>query len=187
VFATDCFLGNDYVFHVEVWSHEEDGQPVQLPAVVAFTKWEGVIDSHDVEDGTLIIQTSEPAPGDDTPHLNGYPFLVTTAWSFDGDAWIAEERSRVDTTPEPEPQPEPTAEQRAPKPEPKPDPQPSPGACEQLGFEGMSDDDEYCAEVLAGMEECERRMEADPDWFYSDDSGGWENIHTGEWQPPCDI
>jgi outer membrane biosynthesis protein TonB len=70
----------------------------------------------------------------------------TTAWSFDGGDWIAEERFRVDTTPEPEPEPEPlpTAEQRAPEPEPEPDPEPKPGTCKELGFDIFSDDDEYC-------------------------------------------
>jgi hypothetical protein len=50
VFATDCFLGNDYVYYVEVWSHDDGGQPVQLPAVVSYTKWDGVIEGHEVED-----------------------------------------------------------------------------------------------------------------------------------------
>jgi hypothetical protein len=120
IFATNCFLGNDFEFYVEVWSHDPDGRPVQLPPVVAYTKWDGSIDEIEIVDGSLHIHTSEPAPGDDAPHLNGYPVLVVTAWQFHGQGWIAEELSSTDTTPpapEPAPEPEPT-------PEPEPDPTP---------------------------------------------------------------
>jgi hypothetical protein len=188
VFTTDCFLGNDYLYYVEVWSHDEVGQPVQLPPVLAYSKWDGSIDSHEVDEGTLLIHTSEPAPGDETPHLNGYPVLVTTAWSFDGDRWASNEISRTDTTPpapEAAPEPEPAPEPK-PEPESQPSSEPVPSACELLGgWHHLGE--EGCAEILEGLAECERRMEADPDWIYSDDSGGWENIYTGDWQPPCDI
>lgn len=105
VFPVNCFLGNDFTFSVEVWSHDEDGQPWLLPTVVTFTKWDGLIDDIDAQSGAVRVHTSEPAPGDDAPHLNGYPVEVVTDWHFADGAWLSEKVSRTDTTPDPEPEP----------------------------------------------------------------------------------
>jgi hypothetical protein len=171
ILASECFFGNDYGSYVEVWSHDEDGQPVQLPPVIEFTKWDGVIDSFEVLEGTLRINTSEPAPGEETPHLNGYPVVVATDWSFDGEAWVPDEVSRTDTTPAPEPQPQP-----APEPEPEPAPAPGSTACEQLGFEGAEED--WCAETIRSMEECYVEVENDPNWIEYE-AGLYEHAVTG--------
>jgi hypothetical protein len=91
--------------------------------------------------------------------------------------------------PEPEPVPEPEPQQSPPPTESKPQPAPELGACERLFGSGITGgyDDDYCQEVLDSLEECQRRMDADPQWIYRPDEGMWENTVTGEWEPPCDI
>ena len=96
VFRTECFLGNDSLSLVEVWGHDHDGQPVHLPAVVEYSKWDGVIEDVEIVDATLRTQTREPEPGDDLPHINGYPIEVVTDWIFHGHRWRVEEVSRAD-------------------------------------------------------------------------------------------
>ena len=185
VFTGDCFLGNDYLFFIEVWGHDEDGRPAQLPTVLTYSKWEGLIGTVEIVDQRLRIRTSEPAPGEEEPHLNGYAIEVVTDWTFDGTGWVADEVDRVDTTPEPEPEPQPEPEpEPAPEPEPQPEPEPAPGACDQLGgFHHLGD--EECAELLREIEECYQRYEADPDWVPYLDSL-FENVITGE-VAACDI
>jgi hypothetical protein len=200
VFTGTSFLGNDSLHFVEVWGHDEDGSPQQLPTVIAYSKWKGLIDAVDIVNERLRIHTSEPAPGEQWPHLNGYLVEVVTDWSFDGAAWTPEELSRHDATPaaepepapdpqpgpapesEPEPTPEPAPEP-APEPEPEPEPAPTVSARDQLGI--PSDDEEWCAQVLADLEECYREMEADPNWVPYLDSL-YENIETGA-ITTCDI
>ena len=96
VFRSECFLGNDSLFHVEVWGHDHDGHPVHLPAVVEYSKWDGVIEDVEIVEDTLRIHTREPEPGDDLPHINGYPVEVVTDWTFDSHRWRADEVSRAD-------------------------------------------------------------------------------------------
>ena len=96
VFRTECFLGNDSLFLVEVWGHDHGGQPAHLPAVVEYSKWDGVIEDVEIVEDTLRIHTREPEPGDDLPHINGYPVEVVTDWTFDSRRWRADEVSRAD-------------------------------------------------------------------------------------------
>ncbi|QBI21037.1 hypothetical protein ER308_16630 [Egibacter rhizosphaerae] len=171
VFASQCFLGNDFDFRIEVWSHDEQGEPALLAPVLTYTKWDGVVEDFDAEDDRLRIHTSEPAPDEQQPHLNGYAVEVVTDWHFDGTAWVAEEVSRTDTTPEPEPAPEPA-------------PDTTLTACEQLGFP-ESDDEEWCAQTIRDMEECQREIDSDPNWVPYD-GALYENLVTGE-ITTCDI
>lgn len=90
VFETECFLGNGFIFHVEVWSHDEEGEPTQLPPVLSYSKFDGTIDEVEIVDGKLRIATSEPAPGDTHPHLNGYPIKVVTDWAYVAGDWTAQ-------------------------------------------------------------------------------------------------
>ncbi len=182
VFIADCFLGNDYLFSVEVWGHGEDGAPQQLPTVLTYSKWDGVISAVEIVDQRLRVHTSEPAPGEEAPHLNGYAVEVVTDWSLDGASWTPDEVSRLDTTPAPEPQPAPEPEPE-PAPQPEPEPAPAPSACDRLGFPEM--DEGWCSQVLADMEECHRQMEADPNWVPYLDSL-YENTETGA-ITSCDI
>jgi len=184
VFTADCFLGNDSLFFVEVWGHDEDGRPAQLPTVLAYRKWDGIIDAIEIVDQRVRIHTSEPAPGEEAPHLNGYAVEVVTDWSFDGANWNRDEVSRLDTTPAPEPEPTPAPEP-APEPEPllEPEPAPAPSACDRLGFPG--EDEGWCSQILADIEECYRQMEADPNWVPYLDSL-YENLETGA-VTACDI
>lgn len=103
VFMAECFFGNDSGFYVEVWMLDDEGQPQQLPTVLAYTKWDGTIDNVEIVDGALHVHTSEGAPDDETPHLTGYPVEVLTAWTFEGEQWVSEELARTDTTPTPAP------------------------------------------------------------------------------------
>lgn len=94
VFITSCFYGNDFEFSVEVWSHDQAGEPTHLPPVFSFTKFDGAIQQVDIVDGSLRVWTHEPLPGDEAPHLNGYPVEVITDWQFVAQRWIADEVSR---------------------------------------------------------------------------------------------
>ena len=172
VFLADCFLGNDYIYLVEVWSHDDNGDPYQLPMLLSFSKWDGRIDRVEVVDDRVRVHTFEPAPGEETPHLNGYAVEVVTDWSYAADGWLDDEVSRVDASPEPEPEPEPA-----------PEPEPDPSACEMLGFPG--EDEGWCSQVLADIEECYREMDADPNWVPYLDSL-FENVETGA-ITSCDI
>jgi hypothetical protein len=167
IFSTECFLGNDYRYFVEVWSHDEEGRPVQLPPVIEYTKWDGVIDGFEVLEGKLRINTSEPAPGEELPHINGYAVVVATDWSFDSDTWSSTEVSRTDTTPAPEPEPET---------DPAPPPTPTSSACDDLGLPG--EDEDWCAKVFRDMEECYLEVENDPNWIDTED-GLYEHAVTG--------
>lgn len=93
VFRSECFFGNGSSFLVEVWSHD-DGVPIHLPPVLEYTKFDGVIEDVQIVDDAVRIATSEPAPGDDTPHLNGYPTSVVTDWRFIARRWSSTEVSR---------------------------------------------------------------------------------------------
>jgi hypothetical protein len=106
VVISECFFGNYFAFSVEVWSHTGDGQPLQLPAVITYTKSEGSINRVDVVEGSLRIHTSELAPDDPNPPFNGYSVQVVTDWSYDGAAWNATETERTDVAAPPSPQPE---------------------------------------------------------------------------------
>jgi hypothetical protein len=93
---TSCFLGNGFSHAVEVWGVDEDGWPVQLPPALVYSKSDGyVIDLGDDGD-TLIITMRVGAPGDDWPHLNGYPFIRVSEHSFDGARWTMTVRSIVE-------------------------------------------------------------------------------------------
>lgn len=99
VFQTECFLGNDSLYLVEVWGHDDDGQPLHLPAVLEYSKWHGVIDDVEVVGAALRIQTREPSPGEDLPHINGYAIEVVTDWTFDRGRWVGDEVSRTEDAP----------------------------------------------------------------------------------------
>jgi hypothetical protein len=110
VFETGCFHGNYYIAMVEVWTHSEEGEPIQLPPVIEYTKFDGTVDAVELVDGHVRIHTSEGAAGDDAPHINGYPVMVVTDWRYAHRRWIPQEISRTDappSAPEPEPEPEP--------------------------------------------------------------------------------
>lgn len=94
VFETQCFHGNASEQMLEVWSLDDVGQPVLLPVVATWNKFTGVIESFTVVDGVLRVATAEGVPGDEAPHLNGYPVDVVTEWRFDGASWSATETSR---------------------------------------------------------------------------------------------
>jgi len=170
VFGSDCFFGNDFDFRIEVWSHDDNGEPKHLDPVLAYTKWDGVVEHFEVDDGRLRVLTSEPAPNEEAPHLNGYAVEVVTAWHFDGNAWQSDELSRTDTTPAPESPPEPSRDEPL-------------SACDQLGFPGG--DEEWCAETMEWMAECQREIDSDPAWVHLD-GGLYENLETGE-ITTCDI
>jgi hypothetical protein len=42
-------------------------------------------------------------------------------------------------------------------------------------------------ELQADLDECARQMDADPNYVPYDEGSGYINIHTREWEPPCDI
>lgn len=177
IFHTQCVFASGEPF-VEVWSHDDDGQPIHLAPVAHFSKFDAVVDHVEVVDGRLRIHTSEAGPDDTHPHLDGYHIQVVTDWSYDAGEWRSEEVSRVDMTPAPEPQPAP-----APAPEPEPVPEPEVTACDRLGFPGQ--DEEWCAQTLRDIEECYRQFNADPDWVPYLDSL-FEHVETGE-IAVCDI
>jgi hypothetical protein len=190
IFETWCTPGNVREHALTPWQVGEDGEPAQLPDVLARTDREALIHGFEAVDGGLRVETREPAPGLEAPHLEPYLVEVVTDYRFDGRQWAADEVSRVDTTPPP-PEPEPehdTADVREHGGEMEHDPgrpDPRPGACESLGL-GMTDE-QYCEEVWRGMEACEQRMDDDPDWVYNHDTGGWDNVVTGDWEPSCDV
>jgi len=93
---TSCFLGNGYSNAVEVWGVDADGWPLQLPPALVYTKFDGyVIDL--AEDGdALIITMRVGEPGDQWPHLNGYPYVRVSEHRFDGTRWSMTVRSLVE-------------------------------------------------------------------------------------------
>lgn len=92
-FITQCVFASAEYF-VEVWTHDDDGQPLHLPPVRHFSKFDAVVDRLEAGEGRLRIHSQEGLPGDDAPHLNGYPIDVVTDWTFADGAWRDEERSR---------------------------------------------------------------------------------------------
>lgn len=110
----------------------------------------GLIGTAEVVDQRLRSHTSGPAPGEETPHLDGDAVEVVSDRSLDGASWTRDEVSRLDNTPalEPEPaaEPEPASE---PEPQPEPELVPAPGACERLGFPG--EDEGRCSQILADI------------------------------------
>ena len=178
-FISTCRQGNTLSVAVEVWSQDDNGEVLQLPTAVSYGN-DGTVTALEAVDGGLRVHSREGAEGEPTPHLHGYPVEVVTDWTYDGNAWVADEIERTDTTPEPEPEPEP-----APAPQPAPEPDPGMGACERLGLDSMYDDDAYCQDILDALEDCVRMVESDPDWVLDED-GLWENVVTGE-VTNCDI
>jgi hypothetical protein len=186
IFVVECVFSGAHAEHfIEVWSHDEDGTPTQLETLANFTREDGVITALEMIDDRLRVHTAEGRDGDNQPHINGYPLEVVTDWHHDGSGWVDKEISRTDTTPEPEPEPEPQPEPE-PEPTPEPAPAPSPTACDQLG-DWYNLTESECAEILRSLEECNLRLENDPDLVWDEESYGYVNIHTGEWEPPCDI
>ena len=178
VFRGRCFLGNDFLILIEAWSHDEDGDLLQLPNLLSYSKWDGLIEHVEIVDGQIRVHTFEPAPGEETPHLDGYAVEVVTDWSYGDDGWMADEISRVDTTPEPKPQP-------APAPEPAPAPAPrEPTACERIGIEDAGPESEsYCQSIEeqnAHADECIAELVADPNFEQWEDSPWlFDDLQTG--------
>ena len=98
IFVTQCVFANAETF-LEVWSHDEQGQPLQLPLVQHFSRFEQLLDHVETVDGRLRVHTFEGAVGDSQPHINGFPIGVVTDWSFDGATWSAQEISRSEPEP----------------------------------------------------------------------------------------
>ena len=92
-FVTQCVFASAEYF-VEVWTHDDEGQPLHLPPVRHFSKFDAVVDRLEANEGRLRIHSREGLPGDDAPHLNGYPIDVVTDWTFVEGTWRGEERSR---------------------------------------------------------------------------------------------
>lgn len=76
------------------------------------------------------------------------------------------------TSAPPEPAPAAPAEPSAPDP------------CDQLGM-GHEQGSDWCAGVLQRMEECQQRIDSDPNWVHLD-GGLYEHVETGE-VTTCDI
>lgn len=93
VFITECVFASAEIL-VEVWTHDEAGQPLHLPPVRHFSRFDAVVDRVEAGEGRLRIHSREGLPDDDQPHLNGYPIDVVTDWVLVDGAWRAEERSR---------------------------------------------------------------------------------------------
>ena len=93
---TSCFLGNGFMFAVEVWSVDEDGWPVQLPPAVEYSKTDGYVIDLAGEGDVLVVTMRVGAPGQTHPHLDGYPFVRITEHRFDGSRWSATVRSEVE-------------------------------------------------------------------------------------------
>jgi hypothetical protein len=178
IFEAACIPGNVVQAGLVVWTLDA-GQLVQLPEVWVRADGPAVVDAFEAAEGALRVATREPAPG--AGPSGDYLVEVMTDWTFDGVTWMAQETARVDTSPPPAP-PEPPSK-------PKPQPAPNSGACERLFGSGITGgyDDAYCQEVLDSLEECQRQMEADPEWVWRSAEGMWENTVTGDLQPPCDI
>lgn len=93
VFETFC-LQNASLQWIEVWTHDDAGEPLQLEPTVQFTKLDGTIDWHEVVDGHLRLHSSTGVPWDQYPHLNGYPVQVVTDHTWSGQRWESLEVSR---------------------------------------------------------------------------------------------
>ena len=93
---TSCFLGNGFMFAVEVWSVDEEGWPVQLPPAVEYSKTVGYVTDLAGEGDVLVVTMRVGAPGQTHPHLDGYPYVRITEHRFDGERWSATVRSEVE-------------------------------------------------------------------------------------------
>jgi hypothetical protein len=93
---TWCFGGNGFGHAVEVWGVDEDGWPVQLPPALAYTKFDGYVIDLVGEGDALIITMRVGEPGDQWPHLNGYPYVRVSEHRFDGARWSMTVRSLVE-------------------------------------------------------------------------------------------
>ncbi len=93
---TSCFLGNGYSNAVEVWGVDADGWPLQLPPALVYTKFDGYVIDLVGEGDALIITMRVGVPGDQWPHLNGYPYVRVSEHRFDGTRWSMTVRSLVE-------------------------------------------------------------------------------------------
>lgn len=93
VFLTTCTPGNFVIQHVEVWT-QDDGALRHLPVVASFDRHSGTVDRVELVDGRLRLHHRAPEPGDDMPHLNGYPYRVVSDLTFDDGHWSWNEISR---------------------------------------------------------------------------------------------
>jgi hypothetical protein len=93
---TWCFGGNGFGHAVEVWDIDGDGWPVQLPPALTYTKFDGYVIDLAGEDDVLVLTMRVGAPGDDWPHLNGYPYIRVSEHRFDGTRWTMTVRSLVE-------------------------------------------------------------------------------------------
>jgi hypothetical protein len=93
---TFCFLGNGFLNAVEVWGVDGEGWPVQLPSPLGYSKTDGYVIDLAGEDDVLVLTMRVGAPGDDWPHLNGYPYIRVSEHRFDGTRWTMTVRSLVE-------------------------------------------------------------------------------------------
>jgi hypothetical protein len=93
---TACFSGNALSHAVEVWDVDEDGWPVQLPPAIIYSKFDGYVIDLGSDGDALIIEMRVGAPGDHSPHLNGYPYTRVSEHRFDGVHWSMTVRSLVE-------------------------------------------------------------------------------------------
>jgi hypothetical protein len=93
---TFCFLGNGFLNAVEVWGVDEEGWPVQLPSPLGYSKTDGYIIDLAGEGEVLVVTMRVGAPGDEWPHLNGYPSIRVSEHRFDGTRWTMTVRSLVE-------------------------------------------------------------------------------------------
>jgi hypothetical protein len=93
---TSCFLGNGFSNAVEVWDLDEEGWPVQLPPALVYSKSDGYVIDLGSDGDALIITMRVGVPGDQWPHLNGYPYVRVSAHRFDGVRWSMNVRSLLE-------------------------------------------------------------------------------------------
>jgi hypothetical protein len=66
---------------------------VQLPSPLAYSKSDGYVIDLAGEGDVLVVTMRVGAPGDQWPHLNGYPYIRVSEHRFDGTHWSMTVRS----------------------------------------------------------------------------------------------
>lgn len=126
-----------------------------------------LLGDYEVNDGVALPQTFEGTPSDPTPHLNGLPIELVTAYRWnEATGWSQSVRSRADI------------EVAAPRD--VPDTGSGEVVHENLGYSAV--EESVCGrinEIIDGKEECLRELEQDPHFERTDpDMGLPETLET---------
>lgn len=97
IFVTNCTPGMFVVQYVDVWTHDDNGNPLQLPTLpFVWGRSVGWVESVQTSPEGVLRVTSNENNGENVgPPWNDFPYVVVTDWTWDGTQWQADEVSRA--------------------------------------------------------------------------------------------